>query len=475
MATVRNSKRKTYLTPNQLAELKKGPKVNIVVGLDDNRYIGLESASVKLLAHFSPTAQKKLVNEQGTILTIPNGSKKAILWVYKYMQAGEHDPVGLETFSALDSNTLAVLYQHCHFLEYKSLKRRIYSRLKGKLYKVLPTVHEMELYQTLIPKLYEHALHDLIIEMVNPWTRNYGPYSRLAETNVAFGKALGDAMDKYLVSHVKASETHYRNTTDPVTIWAIKYIEAVRTKTVRPKKPVEKTKQVENVAPGLFSKTRPDTTPVADVFLSRKNMPATSFQQNFKSKKPFKCYICGNEGHVSSNCNPTSQGPVVPNTVSKLEIPVRVQKARVAGRAISPGTVRSVKETTERPPPICFNCQETGHTARNCTREMLVTGDSNRLSTSLHPHHKSKSKEPFICFSCGGEGHMARECTVENPSPGVEFFGASGPFGATAGRNKHFRNAQRNREIEVVQNGEGLATCDREVRKGEMTRTGLIV
>ena len=70
---------------------------------------------------------------------------------------------------------------------------------------------------------------------------------------------------------------------------------------------------------------------------------------------------------------------------------------------------------------------------------------------------------------------MARECTVEVPDTGVEFVGATRPVRATAGRNKHFRHAQRDREIEVAKNGEGLVTCDREVRKGEMTRLGLIV
>jgi hypothetical protein len=80
-----------------IERLKKGPRANIIVGPDGNRYIGLESASVKLLAHFSQTAQKKLVDERGAVLCIPNGNKKAILWIYKYMQFGEQDPQGLDT------------------------------------------------------------------------------------------------------------------------------------------------------------------------------------------------------------------------------------------------------------------------------------------------------------------------------------------------------------------------------------------
>jgi hypothetical protein len=446
---------------------------------------------VKLLAYFSPIAQKKLVDERDTILTIPNGSKKATLWVYKYMQAGEHDPVGLDTFEALDSNTLIVIYQHCDFLGYEPLKKRIYSRLKGKFYNALPTVDEIELYQTSIPKLYEYALHCLSGEMVNPWTRNYGPYSRLAETNEAFGKTLGDAMDKFFTSRVKASETYYQETTNRDVIWATKYIDAVLAGTVRPKKPfprpMSKAKQMRNVAPGLLSKTRLGTPPVADVILSRKNNPTTPVQQNqqqdAKPKKPFKCYTCGNEGHMSRNCNANSQDPAFSNIVSKLEKPVYVHKVRepfncykCGGEGhIARNCTVAVKKTTERPPPVCFKCEEMGHVARNCTQEKPVTEIGNSFSTSSHPRRKPKSKEPFICSRCGGEGHMARECTVEEPSTGVEFVGIARPVRATAGRNKQFRDAQRDPEIEVLKNGEGLATCDREVRKGEMMRTGLIV
>jgi hypothetical protein len=108
-------------------------------------------------------------------------------------------------------------------------------------------------------------------------------------------------------------------------------------------------------------------------------------------------------------------------------------------------------------------------------QEKLVTGGSNNYSTSAHPRRKPKSKEPCICFNCGGEGHMARECIDEKSNTGVEFVGATRSVHTTASRDRSFCNTQRNHKIEVVKNGEGLATCDREVRKGDMTRTGLVV
>jgi hypothetical protein len=48
----------------------------------------------------------KLIAQRSTVLTIPNGSKKAILWVYKYLQTSEHNLVGMDTFEALESNAL---------------------------------------------------------------------------------------------------------------------------------------------------------------------------------------------------------------------------------------------------------------------------------------------------------------------------------------------------------------------------------
>jgi hypothetical protein len=77
-----------------------------VIGPAEFRYIGLECASIKLLAHSSPTAQKKFIDERGSVLTIPDDSKKSILWI-KYMQAGEKDHAGLATF---DVRTALYLY-----------------------------------------------------------------------------------------------------------------------------------------------------------------------------------------------------------------------------------------------------------------------------------------------------------------------------------------------------------------------------
>lgn len=49
-----------------LSRLKNGPKANVVIGPDGDRFIGIEGASIKLLAHFSPYAKKKLFDEHAS-------------------------------------------------------------------------------------------------------------------------------------------------------------------------------------------------------------------------------------------------------------------------------------------------------------------------------------------------------------------------------------------------------------------------
>jgi hypothetical protein len=71
---------------------------------------------------------------------------------------------------------------------------------------------------------------------------------------------------------------------------------------------------------------------------------------------------------------------------------------------------------------------------------------------------------------------MSRNCNVQVAKEAIEFVGATESGQDYSGRNKHFRHAQRDHEIggkiEPFDFGGGLKTCDREVKKGECTRTG---
>jgi hypothetical protein len=120
--------------------LKKGPKTALLVRPDGDHFIAIEGASINLLAHFSPCAKKKLIEERNTTFCTPYGSKQPIRWIYKYMQAGETDPQGEDTFEELSFDNLVLLYTDSASLQYQHLMDRVVGRLKDKYHDALPSV-----------------------------------------------------------------------------------------------------------------------------------------------------------------------------------------------------------------------------------------------------------------------------------------------------------------------------------------------
>jgi hypothetical protein len=443
-----------------MSRLKKGPRANVVIGPEGNHYIALEGASVNLLAHFSPTARNLLLESRGTVLIIPDGDKKAVLWIYKYLQAGEQDPTGLDAFDALTSDTLIHIHTHCAFLEYQPLMQRTEGRLKGKFYGALPSVEEIKAYQKSIPALYKFAIRCLANEMVMPWTCNYTTYYALAATNKAFAEDMGKAVRELLDVRVKRSEQYYQNTKDRRVLWAMKYTDSVLAGVPTPifknfaTKPTKSAKQMEGEAPSLFHKTKASPNSSATMPPAGEGIQGTASgslqQQSLKAKKSFSCYKWGGEGHIARNCQ------------AEIE-----------------DITESVKKT-EGPLPECYGCGETGHIRRNCPSEQSGKIDGGEgLQTPANPFPKSKAREPFLCYNCGEEGQMFRDCTVEVPGETVEFVDTSTTAREYGGRNKHFRRAQRDHEIGpkiyTYEFGGGITTCDREVKQGERTRLGLTV
>jgi len=61
----------------------------------------------------------------------------------------------------------------------------------------------------------------------------------------------------------------------------------------------------------------------------------------------------------------------------------------------------------ERPAPKCYNCQGTGHIARDCPSERVERQE--RPERTYVPRSNNAPK----CYNCQQSGHIARDCQKE--------------------------------------------------------------
>lgn len=80
------------------------------------------------------------------------------------------------------------------------------------------------------------------------------------------------------------------------------------------------------------------------------------------------------------------------------------------------GTGHIARDCSRSPDdPCCYNCNKTGHLARNCPEQQQSGGD-NRSSGACYNCNKSGHISRNCpdgaksCYSCGKLGHISREC-----------------------------------------------------------------
>lgn len=394
-----------------------------MIGPEGDRFIGIEGASIDILAHFSPYAKKKLVDERASSLSIPNGSKQPLAWIYKYMRSGEAGAAGEDAFETLTFDNLVLLYTHSAFLQYQALMDKVVARLKGKYHTSLPSIDDLKTFAAFVPLMFEYAVGVLAHEMVNPWACNYTAYTQLADDNQEISDALGAAMEKLIAHRVEVGEEYYARTLNRQVAWSKEYLANVgkgggaSTKYLEPNP-----KKLNSVSSSPQSKSKNfKTAPAFDGSKSTLKAPLNRSAAN----KQAICYYCGGAGHQARNC------------------PIKTkQESVVSEPAGTPASSKTARNAKPKAAFICYNCGEDGHMSRDCPAEQ--TEKTKKAQGSL-----------VKCYNCNAQGHLSRDFTQEKKQP-------------------RFRQA-RVAYIEVAGNGEGLRTCDREVKKGEKTRTGLVI
>ncbi|KAF2798745.1 hypothetical protein K505DRAFT_371478 [Melanomma pulvis-pyrius CBS 109.77] len=483
-ATIKKPPTSPYLSPGQLAKLKSGPKVHIFIGPADFQYVGVEGAYANLLAHFSNYAKAKLVNERAPGLSIIDGAKTAVVWIYKYMLAGGSDPDGLEKLDDLPIADLVVMYSHCVVLEYQQLMDRILALLHEKLYHSLPDVSTIKNIAIFAPSINKLAAKAVARILVQPLEFDYGPYMAHATNDDDFSTAIGLAVQDMLKRRIVTGVEYY-NSDRPnrYVTWSTQYYRKRAQRTspppeskktqpstkdtqpVTPIAPTEGNKQkksqkpkraTKSLAPSKVDETLKDdksphkpTTTLLDAGDSNSDPKAhvgdgTTIRPTQKYRKKPRCYTCKERGHTQHHCtNHISKDSVAQDTTTVPATPIK----KTPDESTSKKLVDAIKEVTKkpvRPPPVCYACNDEGHIARNCPA-------------------------PPAAYLQGAQ--------TSNKNGVMEDITSQARTSAFHGRNKFYRRAKAERvhydSIVVVGNGEGLRTCDREVRPGEYTRTGL--
>ena len=142
-------------------------------------------------------------------LFIPNGVKDAVVWIYRYMASGEHDPAGHRPFEALSIQHLVSLHRHCTVLGYGTLADKTTKRLQYLLRTTVSTVRELELVVLAMPTLFDELALQAAHKLLQPSTVDLTPYTELALINPGFKDVLHTTVDKILIQRIEASRRYY--------------------------------------------------------------------------------------------------------------------------------------------------------------------------------------------------------------------------------------------------------------------------
>ncbi|KAF2502704.1 hypothetical protein BU16DRAFT_533031 [Lophium mytilinum] len=402
------------LSPPEFTRLKTGQKVSIVVGDPGNQYIAIEAAYAKVLSHYSQYMKQVLATDHSPRLIIPRGDKNVLLFIYRWMLAGEQNSNARNAlkFEDLRLPDLIALYYHCVFLEYHSLKEKTCARLEWKLKSVIPTIEQLSVILAYTPAVAENAVQAVARLFFRPVCYDFSAYLKLASEDPEFGRALDDA-----IAQLKLSLLRQHNN--------------------RPQRR------------GRSNQTRTDIVSLKRQWGSQQN---TNLQQS-KNVQTNGNPRLDPAGAVTE---PASKAEEVMNTtISRRRRAKRsIPKAKDLAPAATPSQENSIATPRVVLPTVGARKPHPRKAPKPTNGEAGDTPDTPATFVKATPNHLRAGRAP------GPRAPLKPVGQAPNyNNPGV---------------SEH-RGRTRRRAVEVHRNGEGITTSAREAKPGEMTRTGLVI
>jgi hypothetical protein len=431
----------------------------------DDQFIGLEGAYNKLLCHFSGLAKKQLSAHGANRLYIPHCDKKVVVWIYRYMLAGEKDPEGDKKFDDLDLSHLVHLYNHACTLEYEGLMNKIMLRARY-LVREGPVLDAQTIRQVASVDHLRPVLANAIAQKaVEVGEINWTDYFAGIEDNEDLNGLVGSAIEKELkrlvsksewfynryksLADVQFSTRYYRQPSGPVqavergrlrvraandhvttSIHADGLAQAESKKQKKPRLPKRKamTEPPANRTPmdegaaeeglaeeGLAEEgAAPKPRVKLPVAVDSKKSPKTD-AEGTQPDAPRKRKARKSRGKAKQSMPTTTALEPEPDSAAPASSepnhhpshthphPDPSKPTLTCYNCSLPGYLaRSCQSAFTREPPVCYNCNGTGHIARNCS--VPKTPKLNQQPSSTRP--------PPLCYNCNETGHIARNCSV---------------------------------------------------------------
>ncbi|KAI8987945.1 hypothetical protein BDF20DRAFT_852960 [Mycotypha africana] len=87
----------------------------------------------------------------------------------------------------------------------------------------------------------------------------------------------------------------------------------------------------------------------------------------------------------------------------------------IVGHIVAQCPVARSTRPINRDSKQCFNCQQFGHIAKNCTNEpQSREGNLNEEDGQRMPRRPQFRFKPVLCNKCGGPNHFAKDCKASN-------------------------------------------------------------